>query len=146
MYYHAIQLGYFASDSTELSKAQGECRRLEQEVLDLRRDLQLCRAAAKESAEKANMATFQNQLLLDMVRAKGSSYDMVLLWFGFWFPTLVPAVGTVYPIAFFNQLICTSYPFDCIGFCLLDLPFGTPKEIEQQPTFYCFRYCQVDTA
>eukprot|EP00904_Undaria_pinnatifida_P004783 jgi/Undpi1/1434/HiC_scaffold_11.g04825.m1 len=41
--------------------------RLEREVLELRQDLEACRAEAKESAEHANMANFQNQLLLDML-------------------------------------------------------------------------------
>ena len=36
-------------------------------MLELRQDLEACRAEAKESAEHANMANFQNQLLLDMV-------------------------------------------------------------------------------
>lgn len=56
-------------DSRELSKAQGDCQRLEREVLELRQDLETCRAEAREFAEHANMAKFQNQLLLDMVRS-----------------------------------------------------------------------------
>lgn len=59
-----------SSDSTELSKANEESQRLEQEVLQLRRDLEASRTETKESAEQANMAMFQNQLLLDMVRVK----------------------------------------------------------------------------
>ncbi|CAM9177137.1 unnamed protein product, partial [Laminaria digitata] len=54
-------------DSRELSKAQGDCQRLEREVLELRHDLETCRAEARESAEHANMVKFQNQLLLDML-------------------------------------------------------------------------------
>lgn len=48
-------------DSRELAKTQRECKRLEQEVLELRKE-------AKQSAEQANMVNFQNQLLIDMVR------------------------------------------------------------------------------
>lgn len=55
-------------DSRELAKTQGACKRLEQEVLELRRDLETCQKEAKQSAEEANMAIFQNQLLIDMVR------------------------------------------------------------------------------
>lgn len=57
-----------ASDSPELSNTHREKQRLEQEVLELRRDLDASRGDAKESADHANMATFQNQLLLDMAR------------------------------------------------------------------------------
>jgi len=56
-------------DSLELSKAQEECKRLEQEVLELRRDLDTSLKEAKQSAEQANMVNFQNQLLIDMVSA-----------------------------------------------------------------------------
>lgn len=56
-------------ESCELSKAQKEGQRLAQEVLDLQRELEACRAEARETAEQANMAKFQNQLLLDMVRS-----------------------------------------------------------------------------
>lgn len=56
-------------DSHDLTKAQGDCKRLEQEVLELRRDLETSLKEAKQSAEQANMANFQNQLLIDMVRA-----------------------------------------------------------------------------
>lgn len=56
-------------DCHDLSKAEGECKRLEQEVLELRRDLEASLKEAKQSAEEANMANFQNQILIDMVRA-----------------------------------------------------------------------------
>lgn len=56
-------------DCHDLAKAQGECKRLEQEVLELRRDLEASLKDAKQSAEEANMANFQNQILIDMVRA-----------------------------------------------------------------------------
>lgn len=42
---------------------------MEQEVLELRRELEASLKEAKQSAEEANMANFQNQLLIDMVRA-----------------------------------------------------------------------------
>ncbi|CAM9324985.1 unnamed protein product [Scytosiphon promiscuus] len=54
-------------DSEELSKAYEECRRLEQEVHRLRRDLEGCQKDAKQSVERENMANFQNQLLIDML-------------------------------------------------------------------------------
>lgn len=60
----------FFADSRELSKAHAECRRLEQEVMGLRRDLEACRTESKESTEQANMANIQNQLLIDMVRVR----------------------------------------------------------------------------
>ena len=55
-------------DSRELARTQAECERLEKEVLELRRDLETSLKEAKHSAEQANMANFQNQLLIDMVR------------------------------------------------------------------------------
>ncbi|CAN0077473.1 unnamed protein product [Ectocarpus sp. 12 AP-2014] len=54
-------------DSRELATAQGECKRLEKEVMELRRDLENYRKDAKQSAEQENMASFQNQLLIDML-------------------------------------------------------------------------------
>lgn len=56
-------------DCHDLSKAQEDCKRLEREVLELRRDLEVSLKEAKQSAEEANMANFQNQLLIDMVKA-----------------------------------------------------------------------------
>lgn len=35
--------------------------------MELRRDLENCRKEAKQSVEQENMASFQNQLLIDMV-------------------------------------------------------------------------------
>ncbi|CAM9658341.1 unnamed protein product [Hapterophycus canaliculatus] len=54
-------------DSAELSKAHGECQRLEEGIHRLRRELESCREEAKQSAERENMAQFQNQLLIDML-------------------------------------------------------------------------------
>ncbi|CAM9705482.1 unnamed protein product [Ectocarpus fasciculatus] len=54
-------------DSRELAAAQGECKRLEKEVMELRRDLENSRKEAKQSVEQENMASFQNQLLIDML-------------------------------------------------------------------------------
>lgn len=61
------------SESPELSRVQEECRRLQKEVLELRRDLENFKAQADESTERVKTISLQNQLLLDMVRNAGHS-------------------------------------------------------------------------
>lgn len=66
-FFQLTPVPFIVTESRELSRACENCQRWEQEVRELRRELETCRTRARESAQQANMANFQNQVLLDMV-------------------------------------------------------------------------------